>query len=109
MPRLVVSLVTHNDSRDADRVLSSLETQEFRDFSVEAVDNASEDGSRASLLAFQRRGTLDLVVTPSRENLGFTGGHNAGIAAAARRGAEWVLVLNADVVLAPDYLARLLE
>ena len=109
MARLVISVVTYNESRDAVRVLSSLERQEFRDFSVEAVDNASEDGTRAALLSFRRRGTLPLEVTASPRNLGFTGGHNLGIASAARKGAEWVLVLNTDVVLAPDYLARLLD
>ncbi len=108
-PRVVVSLVTHNESGDAVRVLNSLEGQEFRDFSVEAIDNASEDGTRSALLAFQRRGTLSMRVTPNRTNVGFTGGHNIGIEAAAAAGAEWVLVLNADVLLHPTFLARLLE
>jgi GT2 family glycosyltransferase len=49
-----------------------------------------------------------MTVIPSRENLGYTGGHNLGIERALALGAEWVLVLNADVVLSPDYLATLL-
>lgn len=107
-PRLVVSLVTHNESRDVERLLPSLFAQTFRDFTVEATDNASEDGSRSTLAAFQKASPVPFRITASRENLGFTGGHNRNIGAALEAGAEWVLVLNADVLLAPDFLARLL-
>jgi len=106
--RVLVSLVTHNESRDAERLLPTLFSQTFRDFTVVAVDNRSEDGTRASLAAAQKLAPVPMEIVASRENLGFTGGHNVGISKAAERGAEWVLVLNADVVLAPDYLETLL-
>ena len=109
MARVLVSLVTHNESRDADRLLPTLFAQTFRDFTVVAIDNRSEDGTRASLAAAKKLAPVPMEIVASRENLGFTGGHNVGIAKAIERGAEWVLVLNADVVLAPDYLERLLE
>jgi GT2 family glycosyltransferase len=107
--RVLLSLVTHNESGDLERLLPSLAVQTYRDFEVVAVDNASEDGTRSTLAAFQRRGEFPMRIVPSRENLGFTGGHNRGIEAAVAAGAEWVLVLNADVVLAPDFLERLVE
>jgi len=106
--RVLVSLVTHNESRDAERLLPSLFAQTFRDFDVVAVDNRSEDGTRASLAAAQKLAPVPMEIVASRENLGFTGGHNVGIGKAVDRGAEWVLVLNADVVLAPDFLETLL-
>lgn len=108
MPRVLVSLVTHNESRDAERLLPTLFAQTFRDFAVVAVDNRSEDGTRASLAAAQKVAPVPMEIVASPENLGFTGGHNVAIAKAVDRGAEWVLVLNADVVLAPDYLETLL-
>jgi GT2 family glycosyltransferase len=106
--RVVVSLVTHNESRDAERLLPTLFAQTFRDFELVAVDNRSEDGTRASLAAAQKLAPVPMEIVASHENLGFTGGHNVGIGKAVERGAEWVLVLNADVVLAPDYLEQLL-
>jgi GT2 family glycosyltransferase len=106
--RVVVSLVTHNESRDAERLLPSLFAQTYRDFELVAVDNRSEDGTRASLAAAKKLAPVPMEIVASRENLGFTGGHNVGIGKAVERGAEWVLVLNADVVLAPDYLGTLL-
>ena len=108
MPRVVVSLVTHNESRDVERLLPTLFAQTFRDVSLVAVDNRSEDGTRAALAAARKVSPVPMEIVASRENLGFTGGHNVGIGRALELGAEWVLVLNADVVLAPDYLERLL-
>lgn len=108
MPRVVVSIVTRNESRDVERLVPTLFAQTFRDFAVIATDNDSEDGTRATLAAFEKAPPVPFHVIPSRENLGYTGGHNGAIARAAREGAEWVLVLNADVVLASDFLERLL-
>ena len=108
MARLLVSLVTHDESRDVERLLPTLFAQTCRDFELVAVDNRSEDGTRASLAAAQKLAPVPMEIVASRENLGFAGGHNVAIAKAVERGAEWVLVLNADVVLAPDYLERLL-
>ncbi|HQR46909.1 MAG TPA: glycosyltransferase family 2 protein [Thermoanaerobaculia bacterium] len=109
MPRVAVSLVTHNESRDAERLLPTVFAQTVRDLSIVAVDNASEDGTRAALAAFEKVAPLPMAVVSSRENLGYTGGHNLGIATALEGGAEWVLVLNADVVLDASFLERLLE
>ena len=108
MARVLVSLVTHNESRDTERLLPTLFAQTFRDFELVAVDNRSEDGTRASLAAAKKLAPVPMEIVASRENLGFTGGHNVGIGKAVERGAEWVLVLNADVILAPDYLETLL-
>lgn len=108
MARVLVSLVTHNESRDAERLLSTLFAQTYPDFTVVAVDNRSEDGTRASLAAAQKAAPVPMEIVASRENLGFAGGHNVAIARAVERGAEWVLVLNADVALSPGYLETLL-
>ncbi len=62
------------------------------------VDNGSADASSASL-----RETLPGVeVIQNPENLGFPGGCNTGIRAALRHGADFVLLVNSDAVLAPD-------
>jgi GT2 family glycosyltransferase len=106
--RVLVSLVTHNESRDAERLLPTLFSQSLRDFELVAVDNCSEDGTRASLAAARKLSPVPMEIVASRENLGFTGGHNVGIGRAVERGAEWVLVLNADVILASGYLETLL-
>jgi GT2 family glycosyltransferase len=107
-PHVLVSLVTHNETRDVERLVPSVFAQTSGGLAVSAVDNASEDGTRATLAAFEKVAPVPFAVRPSRENLGYTGGHNATIARAVEEGIPWVLVLNTDVVLAPDFLERLL-
>jgi len=72
------------------------------------VDNGSQDDSVARLtMAFGAQ--IRLLAEP--ENLGFAGGNNrAIIAALAEEGdsrAEWLLLINNDTVVAPDFFDRL--
>jgi GT2 family glycosyltransferase len=109
MARVLVSIVTRNESHDLERLLPSLEKQTFRDSSILATDNDSQDGTRATLSSFQNAParSMPFELRASRENLGYTGGHNGAIEKAVSSGAEWVLLLNTDVVLAPEYLERI--
>ncbi len=107
-PRVLISLVTRNEPGDTEKLLTSLFAQTFRDFAIVAVDNGSEDGTRATLALNQRHAPVPMEIVASRENLGYTGGHNLAIAKAVQQGAEWVLVLNADVRLDERFLENLL-
>ena len=82
------------------RALASLEAQKGVALSVLVVDNDSSEGERARIA---REAPAARVVAFSR-NLGFAGAANEGI---ARTRAPFVLLLNNDAVLEPDYVARL--
>jgi GT2 family glycosyltransferase len=66
------------------------------------VDNASTDDSLDRL----RTVDPDLVVIANRRNAGFARAANQAVAAAE---GDWLLLLNLDVQLEPEYVARLLE
>ncbi len=67
------------------------------------VENGSGDGSAERL-----RATLpNAEVLESPGNLGFAGGCNLGITAALERGAELILLVNSDAVVAEDAVQRL--
>jgi GT2 family glycosyltransferase len=69
------------------------------------VDNASTDGSLEAIgSAYPGVHILRLA-----KNRGYAGNNNAGIAWALEHGADWVLVLNEDTVLAADCVARLVQ
>lgn len=68
------------------------------------VDNHSTDSSSEN---FRRHfPNLPLIVTA--ENVGYAGGNNVGIKYAMNQGADYIFVLNNDVVVEPTVLAKLL-
>src|SRR5690606_31267829 len=69
------------------------------------VDNASPDGSGARL-----RGRFpELEVIEAGANLGYAGGNNLGIDRARALEAEYILILNNDVTIAPDCVRFMVE
>lgn len=99
-PRVLVSIVTCNSARDVPGCLESLDRQTYRGFQTVLLDNASADGTLDRLAAFAPR-LAEIIRTPS--NLGFSAGHNRILAG---REAEYVLFLNPDTLLAPDFLEK---
>jgi GT2 family glycosyltransferase len=97
-----VCIVTFNSSREIGDCLSALRGQSFPLASVVVVDNASTDSTR-EVLAQAGKGIR--VVLNDRNN-GFAGGQNQAIAASAP--SDYVLVLNPDVRLDPDYVAEII-
>ena len=96
-----VVVLNWNGGAMVQRCVASVLAQTPPPDDVLVVDNGSTDGSDAQLAErFPGVGMLALG-----SNTGFAGGMNAGIA--ATRG-DAVLVLNLDVELEPDYLARCL-
>ncbi len=95
-----VVVPTWNGRRMLVECLDALRAQEFRDFEVRVVDNASTDGSVRAL----RRDFPEVRVIALRRNLGFTGAVNAGI----RAGTEpLVATLNNDARPRPEWLGDL--
>jgi GT2 family glycosyltransferase len=70
---------------------------------VIVLDNASTDGSVDAI----RAAFPSVQIIQLTANLGYAGNNNVGIYAALERGADWVLVLNEDTILAPECLSEL--
>ena len=97
-----VLIVTWNSARFLDDCLASLDRQDYRDIEVIIVDNASTDGTGDLLRP--REATWKVVY--NEENVGFAAGQNQAIQQA---GGDWLLCLNPDVVLSPDFVRRLVQ
>lgn len=95
-----VAIVSWNSARWLPACLDSVAAQSTPPSDVVVVDNASTDESARIVTAHRAVTRFERSTT----NTGFAGGQNRAIG--ATRG-EWVLVLNPDVVLEPDFLARL--
>ncbi|HTA16938.1 MAG TPA: glycosyltransferase, partial [bacterium] len=86
--------------------LESLEAAEPRDsYRLILVDNGSTDATPAGLRAWKRR--LPFTLIRNRRNLGVAPAWNQGVEAAMKAKADWVGVLNNDLLLTAGCLTRL--
>lgn len=100
MAHVLVSLVTYNSASTLESCLSALKAQTFTDFEVHAVDNASGDSSPKIL----RTALGADKVTCNDVNVGYSAAHNRAMASSP---SEYVLCLNPDVALAPDFIEEM--
>ncbi len=94
-----VIMPTFNGLRLLQRVVESLERQDFPDFETVVIDDGSTDGTADWLNNYSGRLNLKSVLLP--ENSGRSLARNRGVEAA--RG-ELLILLDADMVLPPDFL-----
>ena len=105
LPLVVTVILNTNRKVDTLEALQSLSENTYPGHHIIVLDNASTDGSVTAIQqSFPQAQVIELV-----QNLGYAGNNNVGIQAAIDAGADWVLVLNEDTILAPDCIARLVE
>lgn len=104
---LSVVIVNWNSGEHLAGCLQSIRDQTLPADEVLVVDNASVDGSVASGKSAVERapGVAPIRWTLNPENVGFSRAANQGI---AQTSGAWLLLLNPDVVLAADYVERML-
>lgn len=96
---LIINWETYDYTRSC---LISLFNCTDQDFQVVVIDNGSTDGSGKRLFdEFQGR----CVFLFSETNLGFSGGNNVGLKWAMERNFDYVLLLNNDTEVEPDFLS----
>ena len=103
-PLTAAVVVSWEGGATTDRCVGSLLAQESAPDAVLVVDNASSEAERARLREVWGARVRLILLDDNRQ---FAGGLNAGARAAFAAGAERVLLLNNDTVLAPDALRRL--
>ena len=101
MQEVSVIIPNFNGMAYLDGVLSGLECQTVRNFEVILVDNGSSDGS----CAFVASSYPWVHVIELPENFGFCKAVNEGIKASR---APYVLLLNNDIEVTPDFIEEML-
>ena len=101
-PQVSVTLVTFNSGRFIRRCLESALDQRYPALEVIIVDNASTDGTTDILEHFEDRCT----VVYNEENIGFAAAQNQAIGLSS---GAWVLTLNPDVMLLPNFVESLMQ
>ena len=102
-PHVGIVILNWNRPDDTTAALKSLGQVDYPSFEVVVVDNGSRDDSPKLL----RERFPGLALIDNGRNLGFAGGNNVGIRYLLERGAHYILLLNDDTEVSPDFLRLL--
>lgn len=103
LPVVSVIVLTYNGREHLEECLASLQAQTYLPREIILVINGSEDGSADFV---RRRFDHSIRVIELAENIGYTGGNNAGIRSA--RG-EYIALLNDDTRVDSDWLQEMVK
>lgn len=102
MKKATVIIPNYNGIKFLEPCMAALAAQTCRDFSVLVVDNASEDGS----VEWLEKNCPEAGIIQMETNTGFSGAVNAGIRASET---PYVILLNNDTEVFPDYVGELIR
>jgi GT2 family glycosyltransferase len=104
-PSVYIIILSYNGSRWLEACLASILATEYPNFKIILVDNASNDNS----LELVRRQYPQVTVIVNNHNYGFSEGNNIGIRHALSSGADYVVLLNQDTRVRPQWLGELIS
>ena len=108
MRNVFVSIINFNGRENTLACLDSIKKTNISDFKLNIV--VIDNGSKEKLnLTQDYLGSIPLKIIVKEKNLGFTGGHNVGINYALSKNADYVLVLNNDVIVDPNLISQLIK
>jgi GT2 family glycosyltransferase len=103
--RVAIILLNWNSYEHTANCINSLSLCVSESFDIVVVDNGSQDGSLQKL---QKQFPL-VFFLPQDKNLGFAGGNNRGFEFVLTRSYEYVMMLNNDVFVEPEFLFHLVN
>ncbi|MFD2614065.1 glycosyltransferase family 2 protein [Paenibacillus gansuensis] len=103
-----IVIVNYNGKKYIDALFDSFLKQDLAELTYEIVfvDNNSTDDSISYLEDNYAARFNNLKIVNSKENLGFAGGNNLGV---ANSSGEYIVFLNNDTKVEPDWLLQLYE
>lgn len=104
-PKVSIIVLNWNGCRDTIECLESLRKVTYPNYEVIVVDNGSTDGSEKVI----KERFPDILVLQTGENTGYAKGNNFGIRHALKNGADYVLLLNNDTVVDPEFVIELVK
>ena len=104
-PSLAIVIVSWNSFDVTANCLLTLRAVDYPNFTTIVVDNGSEDDSVAQF----RQQYPEVILLENDENLGFTGGNNRGIQYAIDEQFDYIMLLNNDTLVEPDFASILVK
>lgn len=104
-PKIIIIILNWNGKEDTVECIKSLKYITYPNYKILIVDNASMDGS----VEYFREKYPEIEIIENKENLGFAGGNNVGIQKAMESEMDYVLLLNNDTIVDPEFLTELVK
>ena len=101
--KTAIIVLSWNNYKDTSICLNSLKKIDRSNCDILLVDNGSTDDSIERLKAEYP----DVKCIVNDRNYGFAEGNNIGIRRAIKMGAEYILLLNNDTEVAPNFVSEL--
>jgi GT2 family glycosyltransferase len=105
-PKVNIVIVNWNGLEDTSELLKSLSKISYSNFFIVIVDNNSANDEAEKL---EKSGQAKTHIIKCKENLGFAGGNNIGIKYSLEQKADYILLLNNDTKVNPDFLEILVS
>lgn len=102
MKKVAVVILNFKVKEQTLKCVDSVKKSSYNNIAIIVVDNHSQDG-----LVKEIRKQEDVVFIQNDDNLGYTGGNNAGIKYALSNGADYVFILNADAIVDKNTIQNL--
>jgi GT2 family glycosyltransferase len=108
MKKVFISIINYENLSDTKQCLQSIDglQTEGLELQVVLIDNASKEQFDLDE-KFLKKFPMEII--RNSKNLGFSGGHNAGIKYALSKNADYVLILNNDTYLDKNIIAELVK
>ena len=104
-PLVYAVILAWNNYDDTHECIASVAKTDYPNQEIVLVDNGSTDGTPARI----RAAFPKVHVIENGRNLGVPAGYNVGFSHALRRGADYIMELNNDTIVAPDMVGQLIE
>jgi len=105
-PKVSIIILNWNGLKDTIKCLESLKKITYPNYEVLVVDNGSKEND-ADILEEKYKAYIKLI--KNKENLGFAEGNNVAIREILKEGnSEYILTLNNDTVVEPNFLDELI-
>jgi len=104
-PQVSIIILNWNGKEDTIECLESLKQIIYPNYEIILVDNGSTDGS----VEFLREQYPDMEIIENERNLGFAEGCNIGIRKSLDKRTDYVLLLNNDTAVEPEFLNEMVK
>jgi len=95
-------VLNYNNYADTVETIESVLSMNYDSNVILLIENSSDN----SIIQKIRTAFPNLAIIENKKNLGYAGGNNIGIQAAIAGGAEYIFLLNNDVILEKDVLEK---